>query len=363
MRILCLWTDGGPASVRAGWGRVLQGLGHEFTFWDPRAASAFDIFARINPDVFIGTTYDLDDATEKCLRARPELRVALFASAWGPLLDGLPESEFPIVRARADEVARVARLRRDTGQPCFVFLHASGDYLHGAMSGWGTVGVPYLGVLNAADVYLYGRPRFNPDLFCDACFVGGKWPYKARKLEPYIYPLQGRVVRRPDYSGPLRLKVFGRNHWEFPCYLGPLSPRHEADLFASATLCLNVSEPHSTDPRWGGDIIERVFKVLCAGGRLVTDRVPEMDALFPANCYVAADDPADFHDLVVRHAGCPQSIQDCAVRGRQYVLDNHTYHHRVQKLMAGLGFPDEGEKSIQLLQRILGELPCRKRPL
>lgn len=356
MKFLVEYSEGGSVTVRSGWVRVLRHLGHSAEFWDPRRGSAFDAFARHEPDIFFGTTYGLDDAVEKCVRARPGLKVALFASAWGPLLDGLPAEEFPVVRVADGEKRRLERLKRETGNPYFVFIHASGQYLHDSMSGWNSIGVPYLGVLNGADVYAYGRPVFNPDLACDACFVGGKWGYKARKIEPYVYPLASRFVGDGPERAPLRLKVFGRNHWEFPCYLGPISAKDEADLFASALVCLNVSEPHSTDPRWGGDIVERVFKVLMAGGFLVSDHVPEMDWTFPRDCFVTADSPAEFADRVVHYATHPESRREFIQRGRAAAWDYHTYHHRVATLLAGLGLSEEAEKSIQLLAQIRKEL-------
>lgn len=356
MKFLVEYSEGGSVSVRSGWIRVLRHLGHRAEFWDPRQASAFDTFGRYEPDIFLGCSYNVDDAVEKCIRARPEMKVALFASAWGPLLDNLPPEEFPVVRASEGEIRRLERLKRETGNPHFVFIHASGQYLHDSMSGWNSVGIPYLGVLNAADVYVYGRPEFSPGLVCDACFVGGKWGYKARKIEPYIYPLGSQSITRPDYSGPLRLKIFGRNHWEFPCYLGPISTKDEADLFVSSSVCLNVSEPHSTDPRWGGDIIERVFKVMLAGGFLLSDHVPEMDAVFPRDCFVTADSPDDFMDLVLHYAEHPELRHKFIQRGQLCAWGYHTYHHRVATLMAGLGLGDEAEKSIQLLNQIRKEM-------
>lgn len=346
MKFLIEFTAGGPESVRGAWAKVLQHLGHQVQFWNPQAQSAHDAFARFSPHVFIGTTYGVDDAVEKCIRARPGLKVALFGSAWGPMADALPADEFPIVRVSEDEKRRLSKLKEETDQPLFVFIHARGQYLEGSMSGWRSIGIEPLGVLNAADVYSYGpwSGHFRPNLTCAGGMVGGYWGYKSKKLNPYIFPL---------ISAGLDVKIFGRSPWPTPAYLGSISQQNEANLFKSATVCLNVSEPHSTDSRYGADIIERVFKVQSCGGFLLSDYVPEMDLAFEKGCFVTADSPQDFHDKVRHFVKNPDERRAYQEKGQAYVLARHTYHHRVKQLLEGLGFEDEGEKCLSLLEGIL----------
>lgn len=341
MRFLIEYSDGGSVSVRSGWIRVLRALGHDAQFWNPQLTSAFDAFNKFGPDVFLGCSYNVDDAIEKCIRSRPALRVGLFGSAWGPLADALPAHEFPIVRVSEDEKRRLERLKKDTGNPQFVFIHATGPYLEASMSGWREIGIEPIGVLNAADIYVYKPGVFTPGLACDACFVGGKWPYKSRKLDPYIFPL---------ISSDLNVKIFGRNHWQVPQYLGTISQENECNLYSTATVCLNVSEPHSTDERYGCDIIERVFKVLACGGFLVTDYVPEMELVFPPGCFEDTDSPVHFLELVTHYVQHPQERLPLIRAGYSFVLNHHTYHHRVAQLLEGLGLHSEADKCLQLLK-------------
>lgn len=345
MRFLVEFSEGGSATVRGAWLKVLRHLGHQADFWNPQIMSAHDAFARIEPHAYFGTTYGVDDAVEKCIRARPEMRVGLFGSAWGPLVDELPISEFPIVRTGAREAERLEKLKRETGQPSFVFIHASGEYLEGSMSGWRSIGIESIGVLNAADVYAYRPGQFQPNLACDAGFVGGRWNYKSKKLDPYILPL----------TKILNVKIFGRNPWPTPSYLGTISQRGEVDLFKSATICLNVSEPHSSSDLFGCDIIERVFKVMACGGFLLTDHVPEMSTVFPAGCYEDAKNPDEFLAKALFYANNPQQRLPYMQAGKSAVLAKHTYHHRVEQLLRGLGYYDEADKCLPLLKQILGD--------
>ncbi len=338
MRILCEYADCGPSFVRSGWGRVLSALGHDFRFWRPEQKPALDAFAEFEPEVFLGTTYGLGRALTKALVRRPHVRVGLYASAWGGLADDMPK-EYPITRAGDAEKEAVARLFKKTGQPSFVFSHVTDRYKDGLLGGWREAGVRPEGVLNAADTFLYPQGSRRPDLACDVAFVGGWWDYKARNLGPLILPLC-------HPSSGLRVKLFGNQPWPVAQYLGLIDDEDVSDLFVSATVCPNVSEPHST--RWGYDVVERPFKVLAAGGFCVSDTVAEMDEVFPGDCLVRAPDAGSFHDAVRHFVAHPGDRVPYVAAGRAHVLEHHTYFHRVSKIFSLLGLPEESAACMAL---------------
>lgn len=344
MKILCNYTPCGPHYVRSGWGRVFRALGHNFLFWNPQTKSAFDVFSEFEPDVYIGTTYELDRAVYKNVASRPHMRVALYASAWGPYLDGVDPTKYPVVVAGEQEKATVERLKKETGRPDFVFIHAHGHWLEGTMSGWAATGVPYLGVLNAADTFLYLNPPRRPELACDVGFVGGYWGYKARNLDRFLLPLC-------HPSSGLSVKVFGNQPWPVHQYLGRVDDFTAASLFPSAAVCPNVSEPHSTDLGW--DVIERPFKVLCAGGVCVSDYVAEARDLFAEGELPMAKTPREFEDLVRTAVDFPETSARLAAEGRKKVLAEHTYWDRVAQLWTGLGMADEAARTLAMKQRVL----------
>lgn len=347
MKVLCEHTPCGPHYVRSGWGRVFMATGHDFRFWSPGSKPAMDAFSEFEPDVFIGTTYGVDRAVYKCLAARPRLRVALFASAWGPLVDGLDPGEFPVVVAGAEERRTIARLKAETGHPAFVFLHVTDRYLDGVLGGWRSAGVEPAGLLNAADLYQYGGATPRPDLRCDASFVGGRWPYKARNLDRFVLPLC-----HPG-SG-LHVKVFSAHAWPVVNRLGHCSDDEARDLFASSAVNLNVSEPHSTDPRLGFDVIERPFKVLAAGGFCVSDYVPEAaEEVFPDGEVVFARTPEEYRKVVTHYARNQGEREWHTTRGRRTVLARHTYHHRVADMLRRLGLPAEADRAMAALAALV----------
>jgi hypothetical protein len=344
MKILCEYTDCGPSYVRTGWGRVFTALGHEFYFWRPEVKPAFDIFAEVEPDLFLGTTYGVDRAVAKCVAARPHMKVALYCSAWGRLADDMPEETYPITRVRRGEKDAVARLKETCGKPDFVFSHVTDRFLDPVFGGWRTIGVEPAGILNAADTFAYTGGTRREEFACDVAFVGGYWPYKSRNIDRYLLPLC-----HPE-SG-LAVKVWGNQPWPVANYLGLLDDAEQKDVYASATVCPSVSEPHSTDI--GYDVVERPFKVLAAGGFCVSDAVAEMADVFPAETLVQAATPAEFRGQVHHFVRRPDERQAWVGRGRAHVLANHTYFHRVSQMFTLLGDAAEARRAMELHGRLV----------
>jgi len=341
MKVMCVYTPAGPSYVRSGWGRVFAACGHKFVFWRPEVKSAFDAFSEQEPDLFIGTTYDLDRAVAKCIAARPHMKVALFGSAWGPYLNDIDLQRYPLVVTSEQEKRAIELLKKETGKPDLVFIHAHDRWLEGTMSGWGSIGVKYAGILNAADTFVYLNGRHRPELACDVAFVGGYWGYKARNLNTHMLPLC-------EAGRGLRVKIFGNQHWLVAQYLGGIDDADVKDLFVSATVCPNVSEPHSTDKGLGWDIIERPFKIASSGGFCVSDYVEEARDLFDENELPMADTPSRFHELVRFFVDNPGSRDNKRERFRRKVLTDHTYFERVADMLDALGMTKEVARVLQV---------------
>jgi glycosyltransferase involved in cell wall biosynthesis len=277
------------------------------------------------------------------------MKVAMYASAWGPYLKDVDLKRYPIVVASEDEKKNISLLKEMTSKPDFVFIHANDRWLEGTMSGWKEAGVPYHGILNAADTFAYlnGTPR--PELKCDVAFVGGYWGYKARNLDRYILPLC-------HPSTGLGVKIFGNQPWPVHQYLGLVEDETVKDLFASAVVCPNVSEPHSTDDGLGWDVIERPFKVLSSGGFCVSDYCPEAaESLFTGGELVFAKTPDDFAEAIRHFVAHPEDRQPYILRGRRKVLGQHTYFHRVAQMFDALGLPAESARTLDLHEKLVGE--------
>lgn len=345
MRVLCEFTPAGPSFVRGGWGRVFAACGHQFSWWNPREEPAFDAFSRAKPDLFLGTTYGVDRAVYKNIQTRPAMKVLLFASAWGNLVDNLDRQKYPIVYAAEQEKQTIAQLKRETGKPDYVFLHTPESCLEGVLGHWQSIGVEPKSLLNAADLYAYlhGKPR--KELQCDVGYCGGIWPFKGRNINTYFLPLTSPA------SG-VGVKVFGNTSW--PCwqYLGPLAQEDERDLYASAKVCPSVSEPHSTDLPFIGDVVERPYKVCLSGAVCVSDYVEAAGEVF-GGALPMGKSPKEYRDLVLHYVNSPAERMQASARLRGVVLERHCYHDRVAGMLGWLGLSHEGEKVMAEKKRIL----------
>lgn len=322
MKILCNYAPCAPAYIRGGWQRTFTYCGHDWRWWDLKRA--FDAF-RYEPDLYIGTTYELDRAVEKCIRNRPEMKVILFASAWGDYVDDCP---FPIVKVQEEEKRRLEKLKAETGKPDYVFIHVTNKYLEPTMGGWRSIGIEPVGILNAYDAILYQGARRREELICDLGYIGGYWSYKAQNLDRCIIPLC-----HPN-SG-LDVKIFGNQPWPVHCYLGACSDEVNRDLFLSATVCPNNCEPHSTS--LGFDIVERVFKGMGIGGFVISDYVDEARELFSEDELIMAKTPEEMRELIYHFVKNPVERLPYIQKGREAILRDHTYFDRAHKFLVHLG--------------------------
>jgi hypothetical protein len=329
-----------------GWGRVLAGMGHEFFFWNPESRVAFDAFDDLKPDLFLGTTFDLDSATIKCIKQRPELRVGLYASAWGPMVNELDLKQYPIVAINDEEKKKLEKLKQETGRPDFVHLHLTPNFLEPILGGWRDIGIKPLGILNAADTFAYLDGEVKEEYKTDIAFIGGYWGYKGRNLNRYLLPLL-----HPDHPAKLSAKIWGNQPWPCLQYLGLINDDQAKHAWKSAKICPNVSEPHSTD--YGFDMVERPFKVAAAGGFCISDYVESTRELF-GEVFPMAKTPREFADLIEHYLKDEAARSFQATRQRLAVLGQHTYFHRIDQMFThGLDMPWEAKKCRELYSKVM----------
>ena len=124
MKIL-ISSDGPHAHyyIRMSWLKVFRAMGHDVQLWHKDEKPAFDIFDEFEPDLFMGQTYNLDDALFKCIKCRPQMKVVMRASDWGYMQKGIDLKKYPILVAQEEEKKLLERLKEETGKPDLVHNH------------------------------------------------------------------------------------------------------------------------------------------------------------------------------------------------------------------------------------------------
>jgi spore maturation protein CgeB len=299
---------------RMAWANAFNSDNNNIAYlYDVNNSRAYDVFDHFEPDIYIGQLYNLNPATIKCISERPQLKVALRAGEWN---DGKRDPNILFVTEK--EVNNFRTLLNTTGKPDFIYSHYQQKDIEQTHAGFTLAGVKVVGVPMSADVHVYMNGNYNPALACDIGFVGGYWPYKGQVIDKYLTPLC------KDFK--YNIKIFGNQPWpHVNQYCGTISDNHVADLFKSARICPNLSEPHAHTR--GIDVNERAFKILCAGGFCIMDNVRAAKELLPQGI-VYADNPEHFAELVDYYLSNPDESLEIGEFGRMKVLQEHTNFHR-----------------------------------
>lgn len=311
---------------RKSWYNALTSAGIQCAFYNCKENDAFDVFDRINPSIFIGQLYNLDKATVKCIQERPHLKVGLRAGHYSrnerlmtnPHMLTTCQNEIEVLESIQESVS-------------FVYCHYLQHDMEETHEKFREMGVKILGVPMAADINTYLNGQFDSRLDCDIAFVGGYWPYKGQVIDQYLTPIVNYY----------KVKIFGNQPWpHVNQYCGMLQEEHVKNLFASAKVCPNLSEPHAHE--FGFDINERAFKVLAAGGICVMDNVRAAKEIFGEHV-LFAENPTTFHsiidNLIFENRGF--KLQKHIQKAQEFILKYHTNYHRV---MLMLGEMEEFEK-------------------
>lgn len=327
MKILTRHEGNASHYIYTGLGNAFRSLGHEFAFWDSSSLPAFDAFDEFEPDLFIGQGYDLDRATKKCIaeRASDGLKVLLKVGCWGDVCDDVDLEQYPILMASDKEKEDVDELQYwlQDNLILFNYVHPNRkDYL---MRKWYDIDDNTMGILPAADTVVYKPGEKTESLACDIGFVGGYWPYKAQNFDKYLLPFCNPV-------GKYNIKIFGNQVWPVPQYLGMADEETVNNLFASATICPNISEPHAN--AFGFEVNERVFKLAASKAFFISDPIASLEEdIFTNEEAVIANGPEDFKELVDYFLKNPDLRQGHIDECHKTVMENHTYIHRAKDIL------------------------------
>jgi hypothetical protein len=326
---------------RVAWLNAFRSLGIDAQMWECNKVSAFDAFDAFEPDIFMGQSYNLNEPLIKCIYERPHLKVALRAGDWGDHEKDIDKSKFNMLFATEKEKKLLKKLKDETGKPDFVHIHYLQKDVDVTHAHYKTIGIDPKSLVMCADVSTYGGSKFDPKLECDIAFVGGYWPHKGIVINNYLFPMLSDITK-------YKVKIFGNQSWPVNQYCGYLEDHEVKNLFRSAKVCPNLSEPHAHV--FGMDINERIFKILYAGGFCVSDYCKAYNIF--EDGVVLAKSGEEFREKIDYYLDHEDERNKIAAKGRQIVIDNHLNYHRVASILEYFGMRDMSKNILNAIKTI-----------
>jgi hypothetical protein len=342
MKIL-ISSDGTHAHFfqRLAWLNAFRSCGIDAQLWDCKKISAFDIFDKFEPDIFLGQSYNLDEALVKCIYERPHLKVGLRAGDWGDHESEIDKTKFNILFASEKEKKLLKKLKDETGKPDFVHIHYLQDDVDKTHAHYKTIGIEPKSLIMCADINVYGGSSFDPKFECDIGFVGGYWPHKGTVINNYLFPMLGDINK-------YKIKIFGNQPWPVNQYCGMIQDKDVKNLFRSAKVCPNLSEPHAHV--FGVDINERIFKILYSGGFCVSDYC-EAYNLF-GDGIILTKTAEEFREKIDYYINHPEEAKQIANKGRKVVIESHTNFHRIASIFEYFGMTKVSDEILKNIKTI-----------
>jgi spore maturation protein CgeB len=177
----------------------------------------------------------------------------------------------------------------------------------------------------------------------DVSFIGTYLPDKARFLKEQVYPLRKKYdvnLYGQDWSYANRLRGFTQKVGQYfnisyvKSFQKPkLDLEDERKIYSSSTISINIHENYQR--KFGGDCNERTFKIpLCEGFEITDDVACIRKYFMEGKEIIIAKDKNDWFDKIDYYIKNPKKRIPIIEAGRKRVLKEHTYHNRVNQLIA-----------------------------
>jgi len=304
--LICHRPGGAFGYITDSWLNALRDAGHRAERWSGNQ-SDWQAFA---PDLYIGCS-----GHRQPIPQTRQTKVAIHVNPFGPIdIPGIMESKDSIDWVRRQNPDAVFGYAHDTDSEMWSYYQLR-------------MGVPFVPMATAGDLCSYydmnGVDRDN-----DVVYVGGRWGYKAKTIDSYLFP----VLKQNQYV------LAGWGDWPSWVNAKQLDDAAVNAFFNTAKVAPCISEYHTHTH--GIDLPERVWKTLLAGCLPIHDAAKGINRYLPSIPF--ADSPIHFSDLVshyVKNDG--ERVSLVQVLKRELLSLGHTYHHRLAGLFKVLGFEEQ----------------------
>lgn len=183
----------------------------------------------------------------------------------------------------------------------------------------------------------------DPAFVSDISFVGTYLPAKKRAFKELLFPLKKKhKVSLYGQDWTVRDRTLGwvgrfGQLFNIPYIKSIQKPKlaldDEAKIYASSIISINIHEEYQR--ACGGDCNERTFKIPLCGGFEIVDDVACIHKYFEAGKeIVIAKDKHDWFEKINFYIKNPDARLPIIRAGRERILKDHTYHSRVEQMLA-----------------------------
>ena len=316
--LLCNRPGGAFGYITDGFYNALHDKGHVVRRWDGLETS----WRSFDPDVYIGCSGHKQPIPPN----RRHCKVAIHVNPYGPI-------DIPGINENFDNIRWTVRQNPDA-----VFGYGSDDDALLWSYWYSKHGVQWVPMPCAGDRIIFKQINDAKSRQYDIVYLGGRWGYKAKTIDSFLLPALTELNKRK-----LRSSVRGWGDWPDGVCNGPLPEDQANEFLNSGRVVPCISEIHTHTH--GIDVPERVFKSALCGALPVHDAVPALTQLLSS--VVVAQTPQNFVDLCVHYAENETERLTKLAEVQREVLLNHTYHHRMSRLFAALGFKQDAENMVR----------------
>lgn len=315
-------------------------MGYEFR---PLTAddNSDELFAQFKPDLFITSTHFwyrkyLDFNVLKKYR-KQGMFTLVKVDFWQSPIAKNRVNEAPSLKD--DKIVLDLMRKNMLGDAYFHVLEADDPRMEGFEEG---TGCSYYTIQLAADATLL-KPMYDPLFVSDISYIGTNLPDKRDFFKKTVFPLKARCKVQfygQDWTALDRglgwIQRIGQ-YFNLPGLRSLRKPKlqleDEAKIYSSSIISINIHEEYQR--RYGGDCNERTFKIPLCGGFEIVDNVACIRRYFvPSTELVIADSNEDWLEKVHYYLRNPDERFSIIEAGRQRVLQEHTYHHRVEQMIS-----------------------------
>ena len=160
----------------------------------------------------------------------------------------------------------------------------------------------------------------------DVCFVGVPYPNRVEVLDSL-------AQHRVGVFGDGWTKYFLRRGKKIPSYYrGKAIGEKVIKIYRSSKIVLNIHDPEAKE-----GVNTRTFDILACGARELVDYKKSLETHLKIGeeiiCYRNLD---ELSKLVAYYCQNVKELEGISEKGRQRVLKDHTWHHRVEKIITTL---------------------------